>query len=259
MSLLKEMTKRFTAEFDIRYFLVADQQRCFEMLSDWVMDKNHHVRRLVSEGTRPRLPWGMQLTQLVGDPSPSLPLLMALRDDKHEYVRRSVANHLNDIAKDHPDLVADLAKDWMKGADKSREKLLRHACRTLIKQGHPVALEAFGIMPPQIDLKSFRIKTSVVELGGALEFSVELTSTSKRVQSVIIDYVIDFVKANGKRAGKVFKWTRRELKAGDTVSMSRTHKIKPITTRRYYAGKHGLALRINGKDFGFEEFELKIP
>ena len=143
-ALLKEMTKRATAEFEVRPFLDSDQARALAIMVPWVKDDSVHVRRLVSEGTRPRLPWGMRLKQLVADPTPTLPLLEALKDDPEDYVRRSVANHLNDIAKDHPDLVAEIATRWLKGADNNRQKLVRHACRSLIKQGHAATLTAFG-------------------------------------------------------------------------------------------------------------------
>jgi len=256
--LLKEMTKRFSSEFDVRYFLLIDQERALNLMGTWVADPNYHVRRLVSEGTRPRLPWAMQLPRLMADPSPMLPLLEALRDDDHEYVRRSVANHLNDIAKDHPDLVAGLAKRWMKSADDSRKKLVRHACRTLIKQGHPEALEAFGLYPPEIKLMKLEIKTENVTFDTDLVFAVEIISTSKTAQDLIIDYALHLVKANGKRAGKIFKWKRITLEAGKTLSLQKFHGIKPISTRRYYEGVQGVSLRINGKDFGFGEFTLTI-
>jgi 3-methyladenine DNA glycosylase AlkC len=257
--LLKEMTSRFSSEFDVRYFLIADQERTLQIMGRWVNDPDHHVRRLVSEGTRPRLPWGMQLPKLMADPSPMLPLLEALRDDEHEYVRRSVANHLNDIAKDHPDLIANLAKQWMKDADKSREKLVRHACRTLIKQGHPVALEAFGVGPPQLKLERLSLETTTVRLGGALKFTTDLHSTVTKSQLLVIDYLMHFKKANGERVGKVFKWKQMSLGAGETVSLERSHPIRPITTRRYYEGQQGLSLRINGQDFGLVEFYLTLP
>ena len=256
--LLKEMTSRFTSEFDVRHFLIADQERALEIMRGWITDPNHHVRRLVSEGTRPRLPWAMQLPRLIADPSPALPLLEALRDDSEEYVRRSVANHLNDIAKDHPEVVAGLAKQWMKNADKNREKLVRHACRTLIKQGHPGALEAFGLNHPEIELNNFRIETPNVIFGNKLVFSVELISTSNKPQNFIVDYVMHFLKASNKRTGKVFKWKTLTLKAGERLLINKQHPIRPITTRRYYAGTQALSLRINGKDFGFEEFGLTI-
>ncbi|MHA1567142.1 MAG: DNA alkylation repair protein [Alphaproteobacteria bacterium] len=258
MGLLKAMTKRSSSEFGIRYFLLADQGRALKIIGGWVMDPNRHVRRLVSEGTRPRLPWAMQLPQLMDDPSPMLPILKSLRDDEEEYVRRSVANHLNDIAKDHPDLVGDLAKDWMSGADKKRQKLVRHACRTLIKQGHRGALEAFGLGDPDVVLESFEIETPRVEFGGALCFEADLVSSSAKAQALVIDYVVHFRKANGKLVGKVFKGTKITLKPGERHSLRRSHAIRPITTRRYYAGQHALSLRINGHDFGHESFELII-
>ncbi|VAV88605.1 DNA alkylation repair enzyme [hydrothermal vent metagenome] len=259
MELLRQMTKRSSSEFAIRYFLLADQSRALKIIKSWVSDPNRHVRRLVSEGTRPRLPWAMQLPQLITDPSPMLPILRALRNDDEEYVTRSVANHLNDIAKDHPDRVASLALEWMKGADKAREKLVRHACRTLIKQGHKTALKAFGIGPPRLELEVLKIDTPTVNFGDALEFSAQLRSTGKNTQSLIIDYLIHFKKANGTLAAKVFKWTKLTLEPGETRTLTKKHPIRPITTRRYYAGQQGLSLRINGQDFGDAQFELTMP
>jgi len=254
--LLKEMTIRFTSEFDVRYFLLADQQRALDIMQGWIKDPNEHVRRLVSEGTRPRLPWAMQLPSLRADPSPVLSLLEALRDDKEEYVRRSVANHLNDIAKDHPDLVANIAKQWMENADANRSRLVRHACRSLIKQGHTGALEAFGLNPPELQLRKFSIENKQVIFGTGLNFCANIISTSKKPQNLIIDYVVYFLKANNQQSAKVFKWKKLTLDVGESVSMKKVHPIRPITTRRYYEGTQALALRINGKDFGFVEFEL---
>lgn len=257
--LLKEMTKRATAEFDVRSFLAADQERALAIMSDWVQDPSLHVRRLVSEGTRPRLPWGMQLKRLMADPSPTIPLLEALRDDPEEYVRRSVANHLNDIAKDNPDLIARLAVDWMQDAGKERRKLVRHACRTLIKQGHPIALRAFGLGPPELELTRLFVETPKVEYGKALEFSATIQSTANTPQQLIIDYVVHFKKANGRLAPKVFKWSKATLEPGTGLTLARRHPIRPITTRVYYGGGQALSLRINGKDFGHSEFELIMP
>ncbi len=259
LSLLKEMTSRFSSEFGVRYFLLADQDRALSIMLGWIDDPNRHVRRLVSEGTRPRLPWAMQLPRLIDDPAPVLPILEALRDDKEEYVRRSVANHLNDIAKDHPDLTAQLARDWMQGADKSREKLIRHACRTLIKQGHPIVLKTFGYGEPELLLDTLSIETKTVELGGALTFSVHLRSISDISQRLLIDYLVHFRKANDKLASKVFKWKNVLLQPGERLPLKRSHSIRRITTRRYYNGQHALSLRINGQDFGFAEFNLIVP
>lgn len=255
-ALLKEMTKRATAEFEVRPFLDSDQARALAIMTPWVKDDSVHVRRLVSEGTRPRLPWGMRLKELVEDPTPTLPLLEALKDDPEDYVRRSVANHLNDIAKDHPDLVAEIAARWLKGADTNRQKLVRHACRSLIKQGHAGTLTAFGLNPPKIIVDGPNIKTPKVRYGGAVSFDVELRSSGKRAQDLVIDYLVHFKKANGTRAPKVFKWTKVKLEPGETLSLSRDHAIRPITTRVYYGGTQAVSLRINGKDFGYAEFEL---
>ena len=259
LGLQKEMTKRFSSEFGVRHFLLADQDRALRIMSGWIGDPNRHVRRLVSEGTRPRLPWAMQLPRLIEDPSPMLPILEALRDDEEEYVRRSVANHLNDIAKDHPDLIADIAKSWMRDADGNREKLIRHACRSLIKSGHREALAAFGLGAPEIGSVDIRVEAPTVDYGGALAFSAELTSTASKPQSLVVDYLVHFRKANGKLAAKVFKGTKLVLEPGETHSYSRSHPIRPITTRKYYPGTQGLSLRINGQDFGYAEFELIMP
>ncbi len=259
MDLLKAMTKRSSSEFAVRYFLLADQPRALDIMGGWVGDPNRHVRRLVSEGTRPRLPWAMQLPQLIADPSPMIPILTALRDDGEEYVRRSVANHLNDIAKDHPDRVAGLAQDWIRGADEKREKLVRHACRTLIKQGHGQALAAFGFEAPEIELETLTVETPLVTFGKALTFSVTLRSSGKKPQPLVIDYLVHFLKANGQTAGKVFKWAKVTLKPGEARTFTRSHPIRPITTRRYYSGRQGLSLRINGHDFGDAGFELVMP
>jgi len=258
-ALLKEMTKRATAEFDVRPFLAKDQERALSIMAPWVRDDSVHVRRLVSEGTRPRLPWGLRLKRLVEDPSPTLPLLEALKDDPEDYVRRSVANHLNDIAKDHPDLVAEIAARWLKGAGKNREKLLRHACRSLIKQGHTATLEAFGLNPPEIRVEGPRIATASITYGEAVGFDIELVSTAAKPQELVLDYLVHFRKANGTLAPKVFKWSKLTLAPGERLSLSRKHAIRPITTRVYYGGMQAVSLRINGRDFGFSEFELVMP
>lgn len=259
LCLLKEMTKRATAEFDVRPFLAADQERALEIMAPWTLDENVHVRRLVSEGTRPRLPWGMRLKRLVDDPSPVIPLLEALKDDPAEYVRRSVANHLNDIAKDHPALVADIASAWLKDASAERLKLVRHACRTLIKQGYQPALRAFGLNPPEISVPDFAAAQSTIRFGETLSFSAELLSTVPAPQDLVIDYVLHFRKANGRLAPKVFKWTKLTLAPGERRNLSRDHAIKPVTTRTYHGGTQAISLRINGQDFGYCEFVLQMP
>lgn len=188
-----------------------------------------------------------------------LPILRALRDDPSDYVRRSVANHLNDIAKDHAALVAQLAHDWMKDASPERVKLVRHACRTLIKQGNASTLTAFGLKPPNIRRPNLQIIQPDVKFGEGVDFEVLLQSTSDGEQRLMMDYVVQFKKANGSLAPKVFKWTTITLQPNEGRTLRRHHAIKPITTRRYYPGKHALSLRINGQDFEQADFNLMMP
>ena len=258
MALLREMTKRFTSEFAIRYFILHDQSRALGIMMDWLDDPSHHVRRLVCEGSRPRLPWAMQLPQLIQHPDPVIPILTALRDDPSSYVRRSVANHLNDIAKDHPDRVAELAINWMKDADANREKLVRHGCRTLIKQGHELALSAFGIMRPKIKPLVIEVTPSTIAFGTSFTIRADIISTTSKPQRLVVDYCLHFKKANGNLSAKTFKGSQLSLKGNDALTFTKTHTIKAITTRRYYPGKQGVSLRINGEDFGFTEFLLTM-
>ena len=252
----KALTKRFSSEFGIRYSILANPERAMETIGKWTEDRNYHVRRLASEGTRPRLPWAMQLPMFIDNPAIVLPLLDRLKDDPSEYVRRSVANNLNDIAKDHADTAAEVALGWSRKADTVRMKTVRHAMRTLIKQGHPAALEAIGISAPDIDVTPVRVLTPTVEFGDALEFSAELHSTSKQDQKLVIDYVIGFRKANGTRQPKVFKLKTLTLAPGATHRIERRHPIRPITTRRYYDGEHSIALQINGQAYPAASFQL---
>jgi 3-methyladenine DNA glycosylase AlkC len=256
MALFREMTKRFSSEFGIRFFLLEEPEQTLSVLETWTRDPSHHVRRLVSEGTRPRLPWAMRLPAFIEDPSPVLSLLEVLKDDADEYVRRSVANNLNDIAKDHPDLVAQIAERWLKGAGKERARLVRHACRTLIKQGHQGTLRALGYGPPRIDLKRLELLNSRVLFGGELEFKLCLVSTSDRPQPMIIDYAIHHRKANGATTPKVFKWKNTTLGPLTTLSAQRKHAFRKITTRVYYPGTHILEILVNGISLGSRDFEL---
>ena len=256
MELLKEMTKRSSSEFAIRHFLLSAPAVTLAEIMNWANDENYHVRRLASEGSRPRLPWAMQLPDFIKNPAPLLPLLEKLRDDPEEYVRRSVANNLNDIAKDHPDLVADIAKKWMKGASKERQKLIHHACRTLIKSGHKKCLEALGYKDAQVELIDFRVLTPSVIYGEGVEFEVTMTSESDEDQALILDFVVHHRKANGGTSPKVFKWKTFKLSAGEKHKTRKRHNIKPITTRRYYPGLHQVEIIANGKSLGRKDFEL---
>ena len=259
MATLRQMTSRFSAEFAVRPFFAADPDRALAIAADWARDGNYHVRRLASEGSRPRLPWGMRLHCFVADPAPLIPILTALRDDPEEYVRRSVANNLNDIAKDHPDLVAGIAADWRKHAPQPREKLIRHACRSLIKAGHAPTLAALGYGPAKVDLTAFAVTPEVLDFGSALELNAEITSTGTASQDLIIDYVIHHQKADGSTSPKVFKWKIAKVAAGGSLRLTKSHPMRPITTRVYYPGAHRVEVQVNGAVIGGADFMLRMP
>jgi 3-methyladenine DNA glycosylase AlkC len=255
---LHAITQRFTAEFAIRPFLVAHPELTFGMLARWVHDPSAHVRRLVSEGSRPRLPWGVQLKALIADPSPTLPLLRALQDDRSEYVRRSVANHLNDIAKDHPALVAEWLETHLPGASAERRGLLRHASRTLIKRGDARILRAWGLGRAFAGTASLAISPRRVAVGEAVALTLELHSTARRSQKLAIDYVVHHVKANGTTSPKVFKGWVVDLAPHETRTLTKRHSMKPVTTRRYHAGAHAIDISINGKVVASATFTLSL-
>ncbi|MDG3086298.1 DNA alkylation repair protein [Vibrio hannami] len=259
MQLLKEMTKRFSSEFAIRPFLDEQTQETLTYVHDWANDENEHVRRLASEGTRPRLPWGMKLQKFVQDPLPILPILEKLKDDPSEYVRRSVANNLNDISKDHPELVTEIAENWLVKASKERQKLVRHACRTLIKSGHKGALKALGYDGAELSSCTLMLSDTQLIFGGAIELTASITSDSGNTQPLMVDYIVHHQKANGTTSEKVFKWKVVDLKPGKTLSFKKKHTIKPITTRVYYPGVHKVELQINGEVVAENAFELVMP
>ena len=256
LALLKELTRHFTAEFGIRVFINADQDRALAEIGSWVGDRNHHVRRLASEGTRPRLPWAMRLPKLIADPYPILPILEALLDDPEEYVRRSVANSLNDIAKDHPDLVADFVETHIAGASEDRIRLLRHASRTLLKKGHTKALANFGFGALQSIDAALAITSREIVFGDGVDFTLSLSNTGAQTHQLMIDYAVHHRKANGTLAPKVFKWKSLLLAPGETLSLSRRHAIREITTRQYYPGNHRVEILINGNALASADFEL---
>jgi len=259
MTLFKEMTKRASSEFGIRFFLLESPAKTLSVLKTWTTDNNQHVRRLVSEGIRPRLPWAMNLPIFIKDPFPVIDLLERLKDDEEEYVRRSVANNLNDIAKDHPDVVAKIAAQWIKGASQERIKLIRHACRTLVKNGHKKTLKVLGFKPPKIQKVSIDISTPEVVFGDALQFTMAICSDSNEDQSLMVDYIIHHQKANGRTSPKVFKWRTTTLPAKKTLTSTKKHIIKEITTRVYYPGVHTVEVMVNGVSVGAADFQLLMP
>jgi 3-methyladenine DNA glycosylase AlkC len=259
LDLLKALTPHFTAEFGIRPFIHREQTRALAIIGQWATDPNHHVRRLASEGTRPRLPWAMRLPALVKDPAPILPILTALIDDPEDYVRRSVANSLNDIAKDHADRVADFVGHHHAGASPERLWLLKHASRTLLKNGHATALANFGFARIDGVKVNLRLATQNLPFPGVLDFSVSLANETGRAQSLMLDYAIHHQKKDGTLSPKVFKGKSMTLAAGQSLTLDRRHTFRPITTRVYHPGEHRLEILVNGTSMATQSFILLSP
>lgn len=258
-----ELTKRFSAEFSIRAFLRHDTERTLARLRVWASDPNEHVRRLVSEGSRPRLPWAARLEMFVAEPDPVLDLLELLRDDPSEYVRRSVANSLNDISKDHPERVVELATRWWVDADDNRRRLLRHALRTLVKRGDPAALAVLGHGPsPHLTVTGLTVDPVELPIGGRVRISGTVRDTrdeAAEANDVVVDFVVHFVKANGSTSRRVFKGGRPRLGGGDSASVRCSVSVAQLSTRTHHPGRHRVEVQVNGTRAAAAEFLLVAP
>ncbi|MFS1513923.1 DNA alkylation repair protein [Chengkuizengella sp. SCS-71B] len=252
---LEEFTKYSSSEFAVRPFIIKDVNRMMEKMEKWAHHDNLHVRRLASEGCRPRLPWAIALPAFKKDPSMIFPILELLKNDPEEYVRRSVANNLNDISKDHPKLVLQIARKWL-GISKETDWLVKHALRTLLKAGNTEALLMFGFSDPiYIDITNFQIHNEKVNIGDTLSFSFQLKKNKDTDEKVRIEYAIYFMKANGELTRKVFKISERVL-TNRIEEINRNHSFKLITTRKYYPGQHKVSIIINGVEKVLNEFEI---
>jgi 3-methyladenine DNA glycosylase AlkC len=254
-------TKVFRAEFSVRYFIENYPQESMKLLRTWLKDENHHVRRLVSEGTRPRLSWASRLPASQKDPMPVISLLDGLKADPELYVRRSVANNLNDIVKDHPNVVIETLKACSKNKNEHKDWIVKHASRSLIKMGHSEALILQGFDPNvKVQINNFQ-SNEFVQFGEYLEFEYlefdfDLLNQEKVDARVVVDFVVYFKKANGKLSPKVFKLSEKKLKLQEILKISKRHPILEISTRKYYNGMQRLAIQANGKEIAEEEFEL---
>jgi 3-methyladenine DNA glycosylase AlkC len=255
---LHALTQRLTAEFSIRPFIVRHPKLVLSTLQRWTKDPSEHVRRLCSEGSRPRLPWGLRLQSLVADPSPTLPILRALQDDPSDYVRRSVANHVNDIAKDHPDVVVAWVEQHLPSASDARRALLSHASRTLIKDGHAKMLTLWGAGAAFKGEVTLRVSPRKLNVGDQTQLTLTLKSTAKQAQKLLIDYAVHHVKADGSTRPKVFKGWKVALAAHEERTLTKTHSFKPVTTRDYHAGKHALDVMVNGQVVASAEVMLQL-
>lgn len=252
-----ELTQRFTAEFSIRAFIDEYPEQTTAQLRLWAQDPNVHVRRLVSEGTRPRLPWAPRLRRFQADPLPVIALLDLLKNDPEEYVRRSVANNLNDVSKDHPALAVKVAQGWWIEGDNNRRRLVRHALRTLVKQGDSGALEVLGYSATSpARVADTVIEPELVAIGEKVRVSVTITNPSDQSTGALVDLTVHFVKANGATSPKVFKGAELSLSAGDTASFSKLISLAQHSTRKHYPGVHKVSIQINGQSIDAGSFSL---
>lgn len=258
MQALYEMTKRFSAEGPIRAFIRKYPQQTFNYLNKWVEDPNPHVRRLVSEGTRPRLPLSSPLHEFIENPSAILPLLSKLREDSSLYVRRSVANNFNDISKDNPKTVINTFREWLKSSNsKETAWIMKHALRTLFKQGNFDALELLGYSPKvNYTVQNFEVHTPQVTIGDDLIFEFRLTHLGNTPQKFMIDYVIDYVKANGSLRSKTFKLANITLQPQESHLGCKSQSFRQMSTRTHYPGVHQLSLLVNGNRSDSIQFKV---
>ncbi|MBP4137934.1 DNA alkylation repair protein [Flavobacterium geliluteum] len=249
------ITQFISCEFAVRPFILKYKEKMIDEMVQWSLHENHHVRRLASEGSRPRLPWAMAIPFLKKDPASILPILENLKNDSSEYVRRSVANSLNDIAKDNAQTVLEIAKKW-RGISKETDGIIKHGCRTLLKQGHPEILSHYGLESTNIALSSFEIKTPVVKIGSYLEFQFQLNNKNNEAKNVRLEYAIHYKKAKGHLAKKVFKISEKSYSPNQIIKVERKQSFKVITTRVFHTGMHQLSIIINGTESDVLEFEL---
>ena len=258
MEALKFFTRFGSSEFAVRHFLKRDLDQTLTVMRDWADDQNEHVRRLASEGSRPRLPWSFQLKPLMADPSLAFPILERLKADPSLYVRKSVANQLNDIGKDHPDLLIEIVSGWNR-EDKHTAWIVKHALRTLIKNGDARALALVGTTgKAQVRVEGFSVIPQRVRLGSHVTISAELVSTADEEQHLVADYAVHYVKKNGGPSPKVFKLKKFDLPAGGRQALSIRRAIRDFTTRKHNAGHHRVELVVNGEVLAQGGFDLVV-
>jgi 3-methyladenine DNA glycosylase AlkC len=253
LSALYHFTKYSTSELAIRPFLAKNPEKAMALMIEWAEDRDPKVRRFSSEGCRPRLPWAMALPKFKKDPRPILPVLEKLKNDKSEDVRRSVANNLNDISKDNPGVALEICERWY-GQSKNTDKIVKHACRTLLKAGDKRALLLFGYSDPlTMSLDNFKLAKTKIRIGEDVRFSFDLNLKEK--SKVRLEYAIFYVKAKGRLSKKVFKITENDYTPG-TVTVSRKHSLADMSTRKHFPGIHHLSILVNGNEMAKASFDL---
>ncbi len=255
---LRDLTHLCSSEFAIRDYLLLDCERTLGHMKSWVEDQNAHIRRLASEGCRPRLPWAKQVPALIKHRGATWSILDALKQDDALYVRKSVANHINDISKDHADWLPKQLKHWDK-QHKHTQWIIKHGCRTLIKRGHAPTLKLLGFgNADHVRLTKLTLSAPSLHIGDTLAFTFNLSSTQQRgqAQPLVIDYKIHYMKKSGELKAKVFKLKTVNLAAGDSIQLSKQHHFTDYTTRKHYPGRHELEITVNGISLARKQFEL---
>jgi 3-methyladenine DNA glycosylase AlkC len=254
---LKYFTAFGSSEFAVREFLRHDLKRTLAVMELWSRDPNDAVRRLASEGSRPRLPWSFRLNEIVADPALAAPILDNLRADASLYVRKSVANHLNDVSKSHPDWVLHKLAGWPLEIPHTAW-IAKRALRSLIKAGDAQALKLIGAGgAPEVQLEKLAVTPAQVSLGERITVSFKLISMSSEAQRLVIDYAIHYVKKSGATAAKVFKLKELTLNTGQQVLIERSQSMRDFTTRVHYTGRHQVQIMVNGICLGQAFFDLK--
>lgn len=254
---IEKITQFTSCEFAVHPLIVQYPDEMMKQMLAWSRHAHWGVRRLASEGCRPRLPWAMALPGLKKNPAPILPILENLKNDPARFVRLSVANNLNDIAKDHPETVIDLARKWQ-GESKEIDWVIKHGCRTLLKQGVPEAMALFGFdSAKNIHIEHFHLSTPEVKIGNSLAFDFNLANKTREKARIRLEYAIYYQKANGTLTRKVYKISEKEYAANSITPISRTHSFRVVTTRKFHLGLHQVAVIANGKEFKKYNFELK--
>jgi 3-methyladenine DNA glycosylase AlkC len=247
MRLQHALTQRLSCEYSIRAFIDTEPDRTLARLADWTHDPSPHVRRLVSEGTRPRLPWAPRLSRFIDDPTPVIDLLELLRDDPTTLVRRSVANNLNDIGKDHPDVLVAVCRRWKVGATPERERLIAHALRSAVKRGDPSALAILGFGRADAGrIDQVGITPKRPRIGDTVRVELTVTNSGRRRAAFNVDLRVHFVKASGTTTPKVFKMKAVELAAGASTRLTKSISLAQHTTRTHHPGRHDVDVVVNG-------------
>lgn len=259
MRVLAALTTRLTSEFAIRTMLAARLDRALAIANRWTRDDDANVRRLASEGTRSHLPWAKGVPALRRSPGVTRSIVDALYRDESEYVRRSVANHVNDLSRDDPDMAAEIVRGWLDEGDDSTPRVARHALRTLVKQGHPVALELMGFTGAEFDVEGPFVAARAVPLGDAVSFTARVMNTGSEPARAAIDFVLHFRKARGALAPKVFKIGAYAIGPDETVDIAKTYSFRPQTTRTFHPGEHAIELQVNGRAHGRAVFQVVAP